>query len=135
MTMHHYAIYDAATGAVLRVGKSTNPAILDVQVLADGEALHVGEINPGATFLPGGIPTAKPAQAIIVTPQEVKAHAGRILSYTDWLELRASSGQQIPPEMIAYRQAVRDRSGEIEAMEPIPADFRDPSYWPEEPDA
>src|SRR5690606_31010213 len=121
----HYAVYEADTGKVISAGRSSNPDIIELtrERLATGQALYDGEIDPNAVYLPGGMPTPKPAVPVILTPQEVKAHAGRILSYTGWMELRASTGQQIPPEMIAYRQAVRDRSGEIEAMEPIPADF------------
>lgn len=132
---HHYAIYETATGNVVGVGRSTNAAIIDLarERLKVGQALYEGEIDPATAFLPGGMPTPKPAAPVVVTPQEVKAHAGRILSYTDWLEIRAASGVQIPPEMIAFRQAVRDRSGEIEVMDPIPTDFRDPKYWPVAP--
>lgn len=133
--MHHYAIYEADTGRVISAGRSSNPAIIELtrERLEDGQALYEGEIDPNAVYLPGGMPTPKPAVPVIITQQEVKAHAGRILSYTDWQEIRAISGAPMTPEMAAFRQAVRDRSGEIEAMDPIPADFRDASYWPVAP--
>lgn len=135
MTMHHYAVYKTATGKVVAAGKSTNPAIIDVtrEGLSEGHALYEGEIDPDVVYLPDGVPTPKPTQPVLIAPSQVKAHAGRILSYTDWLEIRAISGTPMTPEMAAYRQAVRDRSGEIEAMDPIPADFRDASYWPVAP--
>lgn len=133
--MHHYAVYEAESGTVVAAGKSTNPEIIDLARggLTEGQALYVGEIDPNTTFLPGGFPASKPVQPAIITAQDVKAHAGRILSYTDWLEIRSISGEPMTPEMAEYRQAVRDRSGEIEAMSPIPADFRDPKYWPVSP--
>lgn len=134
--MHHYAVYEAATGAVLRRGSSTNrrQRVLERRALKPGEAIYcLGPIDPETTYLPGGVPSPKPVQPVIIAPSEVKAHAGRILSYTDWLEIRAISGTPMAPEMADYRQAVRDRSGEIEAMDPIPADFRDASYWPVAP--
>lgn len=135
--MHHYAVYEADTGKVISVGRSTNPAAIELtrDRMTAGQALYEGEINPGAVYLPGGVPTRKPDATVVVTPQEVKAHAGRILSYTDWVEIRAINGSPVSREMAAYRQGVRDRSGEIEAMSPIPADFRDANYWPVIPNA
>lgn len=132
--LYHFAIYDAATGEVLRQGHGTNPRILEVQRLADGEALYAGEIDAKTTYLPGGFPAPKPAVAVVVTPGQVKAHAGRILSYSDWYVTRdLEGGGSVPDAMLAYRQAVRDASNAIEAMEPIPADFTDPKYWPVAP--
>lgn len=132
--LYHFAIYDKATGEVLRQGKGSSPRLLEVQRLADGEALYAGEVDAKTTYLPGGFPAPKPAETVIIDPAKVKAHAGRILSYTDWYVSRDLEGGGAMPEAIqAYRQSVRDRSGEIEAMNPIPADFRDPRWWPEEP--
>lgn len=136
MTMHHYAIYETATGKVVGAGKSTNKAIIDLtrKNLAVGQSLYVGEIDPATTFLPGGFPAPKPVEAKIILAAEVKAHAGRLLSYTDWYVTRQQeSGTAIPDEVSAYRQAVRERSGEIEAMQPIPADFTDSKHWPASP--
>jgi len=132
--MHHFAVYEAATGKVLRVGRSSNPRIVEVQRLAEGEAIYAGEIDPDTQFLPGGFPAPKPPEPVVVPVSEVKAWAGRILSYTDWYVTRQNEGgPQVPEDILAYRQAVRDRSGEIEAMDPIPADFRDAQWWPAQP--
>lgn len=132
--MHHFAVYEVATGKVLRTGSGSNPRILNVQKLAEGEALYVGKIDPATEYLPDGIPAPKPPDVVVVEPAQVKAWAGRILSYTDWYVTRQhEGGPEVPEHILTYRQAVRDRSGEIEAMEPIPADFRDPKYWPAEP--
>lgn len=134
--IHHFAIYDVATGAVKRAGRGANPRILEVQQLGPGEALYAGEIDPNTTYLPGGVPTPKSAEMVVVTVAEVKNYAGRLLSYTDWYVTRQQEGgADIPADILAYRQAVRQASNDIESMSPIPADFRNPQYWPEAPDA
>ena len=134
--IYHFAVYDEATGQVKRAGRGANSRILEVQQLGPGEALYAGEIDPTTTYLPGGVPTPKPAQAIVVTAAEVKTYAGRLLSYTDWYVTRQQEGgADIPADILTYRQAVRQASNDIEAMSPIPADFRNPQYWPEAPDA
>ena len=135
MTMHHYAIYEAATGKVIAKGGSTDEAIIGLAQagLLGGQALYVGDIDPNTMFLPGGFPAPLPEASNSVVARDVKAHAGRILSYSDWVDIRSINGPAADPEMLAYRQAVRDASNEIEAMDPIPSDFRDPKYWPVSP--
>ena len=132
-TVWHFAVYRVADGTVLRAGKSTSPAIIEVTraALREGEALFEGEIDPATTFLPGGLPTPKPTSNRIVTDLEVKAHAGRLLSYTDWVVVRAvDTGEPADPNILARRQAIRNASDALEAMDPIPSDFTDPMYWP-----
>jgi hypothetical protein len=131
--MHHFAIYEAETGNVVSVGRGTNPRVLVLakKAMKEGQALFKGQIDPKTTYLPGGIPTPKPQEARLVTALEVKAHAGRLLSYTDWVVVRAlDTGTPADPEIISKRQAIRDASNALEAMDPIPADFLDPKYWP-----
>jgi hypothetical protein len=133
MSMHHYAVYETETGKVLSAGKGSNPAIIDLTRgnLADGQSLFEGEIDPNTTYLPGGVPTPKPAEVKVVTPLEVKAMAGRLLSYTDWVVVKAlDTGEPADPAITAKRQAIRDASNALEAMSPIPVDFTDPKYWP-----
>lgn len=66
-----------------------------------------------------------------VTAAEVKTEAARRLATTDWYVIRAAEGGAAVPEAVtAYRAAVRAASGEIEACDPIPADYADDSYWP-----
>jgi hypothetical protein len=131
MTMHHFAVYEASTGRVLRTGRSTNEAALALQAHREGEALYVGEIDARTTYLPGGVPTPKEPETVVVTAGEVKAFAGRLLSYTDWyVTRRADTGEDIPAGISAYRQAVREASDALEDMDPIPVDFRDAHYWP-----
>ncbi len=137
MTVYHYAVFDLESGEVKRLGKSTNrrQRVLERQRLSDGEGIYcLGPIDPKTTYLPGGVPTPKPEEVRVVTPQEVKAHAGRILSYTDWVVVRAmDTGEPADPAILAKRQAIRDASDALEAMDPIPADYRDPKYWPTQP--
>lgn len=129
--MPHYAVYEAATGKVLQVGSSTNPGILEMVGKGEGEAVYEGRINPKTTFLPGGVPTPKPEELPVVTTLEVKAHAGRLLSYTDWVVVKAmDTGEPADPAIIAKRQAIRAASDALEAMSPIPVDFTNPKYWP-----
>lgn len=133
MSMHHYAVYETETGKVVSAGKSTNRRILVLarNSLNEGQSLYVGEIDPKTTFLPGGVPAPKPAEVRIVTALEVKAHAGRLLSYTDWVVVKAlDTGEPADPAIIAKRAAIRAASDAIEAMSPIPADFTDQKYWP-----
>jgi hypothetical protein len=133
MTIHHYTVYETATGKVLAAGRSTNPAIVALarNGLGEGQSLYEGPIDPKTTYLPGGLPTPKPIEIRVVSPLEVKAHAGRLLSYSDWVVVRAmDTGEAADPAIIATRQAIRDASNALEAMEPIPADFTDPKYWP-----
>ena len=129
--MQSFAIYDAVSGEILRKGRGSERA---AEIgLKDGEFIFWGEINPKTHFLPGGFPALKHVDPVVITAAEVKQHAGRILSYTDWVDIRALSGTPADPAMVAYRQSVRDASNEIEAMDPIPTDFRDPKYWPVSP--
>lgn len=133
MSMHHYAVYETETGKVVSAGKSTNRRVLVLarKALSDGQSLYVGEIDPKTTYLPGGIPAQKPVEVRIVTPSEVKAFAGRLLSYTDWVVVKAlDTGEPADPAIIDKRAAIRAASDVIEAMDPIPVDFTNPKYWP-----
>lgn len=133
MSMHHYAIYETETGKVVSFGKGSNPAIIELtrQGLKPGQSLYEGEIDPNVTYLPGGVPAPKPAEARLVDPAEVKSHAGRLLRPTDWVVVRAfDTGEPADEAIIAKRQAIREASNALEAMSPIPPDFTDPKYWP-----
>lgn len=134
--IYHFAIYEAETGKVLRVGKSTNrrQRVLERRNLKAGEAIYNGEIDPGTHYFFGGVPADKPEETPTITRAAVKAHTARVLSYSDWYVTRkVETGAVIPARIRAYRKAVRAASNKIEAMKPIPADYRDPKYWPVAP--
>lgn len=134
--VYHFAIYEAETGKVLRVGKSTNrrQRVLERRNLKVGEAIYNGEVDPRTHFLPGGVPTEKPEEIPVITAGQVKAHAAKLLSYSDWYVTRKiETGAAIPARVRAYRRAVRAASNKIDAMKPIPADYRDQKHWPVAP--
>jgi hypothetical protein len=134
--MHHYAVYDLATGAILGAGSSTNERIVDLarKSLKAGQGLYEGRVDPVREYIPNGTPTPRLEPQEVVDAAAVKEWAGRLLRYTDWYVTRQQeTGADIPAAVLAYRQAVRDASGAIEAMDPIPADYRDPKYWPAQP--
>lgn len=133
--VHHFAVYDRRTGEIVRCGSSTDPAAMRIGLRRRIDKVYCGVIDPTTHYLPGGVPTPRAAVAPVVTPDAVKAHAARLLSYTDWyVTRRADTGDAIPDDVSAYRQAVREASGAVEAMTPIPSDFHDPKYWPEQHD-
>lgn len=134
--IYHFAIYEAETGKVLRVGKSTNrrQRVLERRNLKPGEAIYNGEIDPRAQYLPGGVPADKPEETPVITRKQVGEHMSRILSYSDgYVMRRADTGEAIPADVQAYRTAVREAAKALKAMEPIPADYRDQKYWPVSP--
>ena len=130
--LKHFAVYDLENGAVVRVGRSSSERALDLvrSRLQPGQGLYEGEVDPKTQYLPGGLPWPKPETVVVVTPAAVKQWAGRLLSYTDWYVTRqAETGTPIPEDILAYRQAVRASSNELEVMDPIPTDFQEPKYW------
>lgn len=122
MTMHYWSVRDV-DGNVLRSGYTHNRHDIKRQA-----------VNPGEVAKREKGPVTVPVPERVVTAAQVKAHAGRLLSYTDWVVVKAlDTGEPADPAVIAKRHAVRAASNQIEAMDPIPADFTDPKYWPEQP--
>ena len=131
--MVDYAKYEVATGRVLGVWSSTNPRAFELATarLGEGEALFMGKVDPATQYLPGGFVAPKPDKAPAPTALDVKAWAGRLLSYSDWIAVKAmDTGEPADPAILAKRQAIRDASNALEAMSPIPTDFTDARYWP-----
>ena len=128
--MNWYAIYDE-TGKIIRRSKgSERSASIG---LASNERIYWGGINPNTEYLPGGVPTPLPVVEEVVQIEDVKRFMARLLSYTDgYVTRRADTGQELPAGVQAYRDAVRQRAHEIEAMQPIPVDYQDAKYWPEQ---
>jgi len=129
-----FAVFDIATGEVVKAVSSTSARSLDLAQarMTDGQAIYLGHVDPRTHYLPGGVLTER-VEDVVVSVDEVKRFAGRLLAPSDWRITRAQEmGTPIPPEVLTYRAAVRERSGEIEQMIPIPLDYRDAKYWPDE---
>lgn len=128
--MNWFAIYDE-TGKIVRRGQGSERAASIG--LASNERVYWGLIDPETQYLPDGVPTPLSPVLQVVPVEEVKRFMSRLLSYTDgYVTRRADTGQELPAAIQAYRDAVRVRAHEIEAMEPIPPDFRDAKYWPDQ---
>lgn len=126
--------YFAGPGAISRA-----PLAGGIEITADeyGAALAgmlVGQIvaiESGALVVQAPPQSAADHEPELVTAAFVKYEAARRLYSTDWYVIRAAEGGAAVPETVtAYRAAVRAASGEIEARDPIPADYADDSYWP-----
>lgn len=125
-----FAIYDAH-GTIVRRGRGT--AVAATADLAPGEAVFWGQVDHRTHYLPSGIPTAKPDTRTI-SAEDVKQHAARLLSYTDWMVIRAAEGgAPVPAPVTVRRAAIRAASNRLETMNPIPLDFRADHYWTEAP--
>jgi hypothetical protein len=74
-------------------------------------------------------------EAPAVSIEQVRAEAGRRLSSTDWLVIRAadpSAQTAVPQDVLVYRGAVRAASQVLE--ESLAADFADDAHWPAQVD-
>ena len=134
MNSEWFAIYDEATGEVVRRGSSTDPRAAEIGLQA-GEAVFRGQIDPTSQKVRNGKAVKKAAMpAPTPTASQIKEFAARLLRDTDWYVLRSldPDGAPVPEGVTAYRAAVRAASGEIEGMNPIPADYRDAKYWPDQ---
>jgi hypothetical protein len=130
MTDYPFTVYDQASGEVLRTGKATMLRDALIQARA-GEAIIAGQWPRGEYREAHPIPPpAPPAVAV----EDVKELAFRLLQKTDWYVFRAQDpeGAPVPQAVWDYRAAVRIASGAIEAMEPIPLDYADAKYWPDQ---
>lgn len=122
-TLLWWSVRDKASGHVLRSGFTQNADDVDRQAVDESEYAQI-EDGPVEVYR---APTE-------VTAAMVKAHAARLLRYSDWyVTRRMETDEPIPEGVSAYRQAVRDASGAIEAMDPIPADYQDQRHWPVSP--
>ena len=148
---------NAKTYAQIVDGKVINRAEFDGDMPADWpdrdtwhvatDDMQIGASWDGETYaMPPPEPKAQPV------PQDVKEEAGRRILYRfpDWkqrnmmarsIELQDIASErpwttEETAEVVAFRaawawiQSVRDASDTIEAIDPIPADFADNTYWP-----
>lgn len=135
--MIEWSVYDRNTGVVKFAGRSGSKDTVVLQADPDaGESLYIGkmlrigvdQVIDGKAVLGDEPPPPLPTDA------DVKDHASRLLRRTDWMVTRSheSGGKPVPDEVAAYRVAVRQASNAIELMPGgIPADYRDPKYWPQ----
>jgi hypothetical protein len=128
---YEWSTYDLATGLVTRSGRSGTIESLSIKAKA-GEGLYLGAVlREGIDSVINDQPVIG-EEMIVVTVADVKRWAGKLLSYTDWMITRAADpgdGTPVPAEVLERRATIRARSAVIEAMSPIPADYRDKKYW------
>lgn len=127
-----FAVVRTSDNIVISAGSMTS----ETQIRAQEEALQPGQILiTGNKALPGWKWTGKdfvPPPPPPVTINDVKLEQARRLRYTDGYITRAADptdARPIPEAVIAERQAIRDGAHRLEAMVPIPPDYRDPKYW------
>ena len=127
-------------------------AVIVPAPLDDGQAYGEPElvVEDGAWRIVTPIIDLPEPEPVVVLPAEVKAEAGRriVAICPEWRQrnltaqatqlLRKGEVNWSSEEAAAWAAgqaiwdqiaAIRARSDEIEAMDPIPADFRDDAYW------
>ena len=130
--MTHYGVFDANSGDLLRPVKADELAQVAIQSRAANEVVLEGDFRDGGWRLVDGWPEPFNRPLPPVTIAMVKDEQARLLRYSDWAITRAADptdGTPIPPSIIAERSAIRAGAERLEAMDPIPADYRDPKYW------
>lgn len=106
------------------VSHAKDPSMLtpeNCQIIETDQVVEIGYTFDGATF-------AKPA----VTRAKVNAEAGRriTLKFPIHEQINVVRGAKQRPGMWEWIDSVRAKAAELEAMQPIPEDFRDDKYWP-----
>ncbi|KQT50342.1 hypothetical protein ASG47_19760 [Devosia sp. Leaf420] len=135
----HFGVFDAESGALLSAFSTNDLHQVGIQSQMNRQVVLEGDFSQGHWRIgPDGWPESF-EPIVVVTADEVKALAARLLRETDWQvtrhrdEVDAAQPTSLTAEAYAglldARQAIRDASNRIEAMDPIPADFRNPSYW------
>jgi hypothetical protein len=132
--MTPFSVYRETDGIVVRNGFAGSPEQLAAQAGEGEEVLAGVDLPVGSVVGADQVILPESAPAPDVTADDVKRHAARLLSYTDWMVMRAAEpdGKPMPEEVIAWRALIRKRSAEIEAMQPIPRDFEQDHYWQEQ---
>lgn len=129
--MTSYAIYDVESGLVVRKGRGAmRSALIGLQ---HSESIYWGEVNAATQRIVNGELQDREPDTKPVTVQQVKDWAFRLLAPSDWRSRRADDrGEPMEQEWIDYREGVRQASDALEAMDPIPQDYRDAKYWPDQ---
>lgn len=126
-----WSVISLATRVVRESGRAAT--LQDCMAQAgEGEDVFIGQALPaGSVVAPDG--TSKPPQPNNPQPTvaDVKAFASKQLGYTDWYVTRSMEpdGKAIPDDIIKIRNRIRERAAALEAMVPIPGNFRDPQFW------
>ena len=93
------------------------------RVSPNGALVEAPQPSPAHTMGPEGWELAE-----VEALAQVRARRDELLSRSDWVALRAADrGEPVPPEWLAYRQALRD----VTEQPGFPQDVA----WPEPPDA
>lgn len=124
--MHAYLVKNAA-GDVIRSGQVSQPEQAECQALYPGERV---ELLLDAELL-DSLDLGR-REAVAVTPAMVNAEQARRLRYTDGYVTRAadpSDGRPVPEWVSAQRKAIRRAARRLEALDPIPPDYRADAYW------
>lgn len=127
-----WSVYELSTGIVIRSGWSSQRKNAINQINDRyKEGLVLEYYEPRSTRIVGEARKPYRPKPQPITRAQVKAWAGRTLSYTDWLVIRElEEAIPIPDAVREYRRAVREACELIENMVPIPQDYKDPRYWP-----
>jgi len=113
-----------------------------VQYAEDGKTI----IIDGNTFVPnyekapseirakidalGGLAAVQPYEEPKILASQIKSEAGIRLSKTDWYVIRAmEQNESVPEKVLAERALIREKSNELEKMNPIPLDYQNDKYW------
>lgn len=131
-TSFGWSVYELTSGIVIRSGYSSDHKNAVNQVTnryKEGFVLEYHE--PHSTRIVGHQRKAHAPKRRSISQDEVKAWAGRLLRYTDWMIVRElEEGIPVPEEVKTYRRAVREACVQIETMQPIPRDFKQLKWWP-----
>ena len=118
-----FSVYDRSSGRILRTGSADSATAKAQAGLGEGVILEAA--NHDLHYVGNGLIVDKPEKPSefcdfdytrkqwVANPEAawaaVKQQRARLLAGSDWLVTKAAeSGQSVPPEWIAYRQALRD---------------------------
>ncbi len=122
-----YSVYDVETGIV--VAHYNYPEDKSEHVPRKrGQAMFRGKIPADKYLILGGKVVPRPPQPPApVEPHQVKAEAERriMADFPLWRQMNMIRAG----EDLSAIDAIREASNLIEAMEPIPLDFKDDRYW------
>lgn len=131
--MTSYVVVDSR-GTVVRSGEASSIELAEMQAFNPGETAILDTTGEIGDVVIDRIVQPRLPQVLIVTLNDVKREQRRRLTYTDSYITRAADptdGRPIPADVLAQRKAIREAAARIEAMDPIPPDYRDERHWTE----